>query len=301
MDLNSLKYFIAVYEEKGVSNAAIQLGVTPSAVSQNISKLNEYYNEVLFIRSGSHLVPTSKGVSLYESIKPHIEAITTESIALRNPRKSKRVISYFSHKDGDILFYPQLLEKISNSNFDVSLNNRANYVHKDDWVDELVLRKADFLISTHTVEHRGFENILLFEEELVAVCRKGHLKEKLMNDQSCFLEQDFIAWSTSKDQPFVLDSLYAGDIENRNIVYSSDSLLTTLYMVSKSELVCVVPKYHAQLLEQELKLSIFPLPFEESLSIPVYLSYRKIPKKDIVLNWVIKQIQEIVQNKSSII
>lgn len=65
MDLNSLKYFIAVYEERGVSNAAKQLGITPSAVSQNISKLNEFYNEVLFVLA----IPLSRPVKVRAFIK----------------------------------------------------------------------------------------------------------------------------------------------------------------------------------------------------------------------------------------
>ncbi|WP_373958706.1 LysR family transcriptional regulator [Vibrio gigantis] len=294
MDLNSLKYFIAVYEERGVSNAAKQLGITPSAVSQNISKLNEFYNEVLFVRSGNTLVPTSKGESLYQAVKPHVDAIAAESTALRNPRKSKRVIAYFGHKDGDILFYPQLLNAISHSNFDLSLTNRANFVAQDEWLDELRLRKADFMISTQPVELSGFENILLFKDELVAVCSETHPKRDAMLNESQFLELDFIAWNTQREQPFILDSLYSGNVENRNIVYTSDSLLTSLYMVSKSELVCVVTKRHAEMLKQELNLSIYSLPFSEQLSIPVYLSYRKVPKSDVVLHWVLNQIKAII-------
>ena len=294
MDLNSLKYFIAVYEERGVSNAAKQLGITPSAVSQNISKLNEFYNEVLFVRSGNTLVPTSKGESLYQAVKPHVDAIAAESTALRNPRKSKRVITYFGHKDGDILFFPQLLNAISHSNFDLSLTNRANFVAQDEWLDELRLRKVDFMISTQPVELSGFENTLLFEDELVAVCSENHPKRDAMLDESRFLELDFIAWNTQREQPFILDSLYSGNVENRNIVYTSDSLLTSLYMVSKSELVCVVTKRHAEMLRKELNLSIHSLPFTEQLSIPVYLSYRKVPKSDVVLHWVLNQIKAII-------
>ncbi|CAH0530183.1 LysR family transcriptional regulator [Vibrio hippocampi] len=287
------KYFIAVIEEQGVSNAAKALGVTPSAVSQNIAKLNEFYNDVLFVRVGTSLVATTNGMNLYRSVKPAVEELSSQAKAHKNPTKSKRTISFLSHKDVDLLFYPQLLERVSQSGFDISLLNTTTSVNEELWFDELVQRKADFILSTQPMQFTGYESTVLLKQEPVSVCRTDHPYKEKLTDEQGFFELDFIAYTTRQNHKRLFQNMLKNQPDTRNIVYQSDSMLTSLYMVSKSDLVCLAFTHHAEKFKQALGLSILPLPFKERVEVPIYLSYRKNIPTDTALKWVIEQLEQI--------
>ncbi len=287
------KYFIAVIEEKGVSNAAKVLGVTPSAVSQNISKLSDFYNDVLFTRSGVTLVPTTNGLNLYHAIKPAVEELSTQAIALKNPAKSKRTISLLSHKDVDLLFYTQLLNRIADSQFDISVVNISSGNNEELWVDELVQRKADFIISSQPIHFQGYENELLLKEEIVSVCSEDNPLGHMLDDEEGFFDLDYIAYTTRRNRQRMFNAVLKDRKDTRNIVYQCDSMLTSLYMVSNSGLVCMALRHHASQFKDALSLSLHPLPFKEKVEIPIFLSHRKVNSNDTALKWVLNQVKDI--------
>ncbi|MFA0255448.1 LysR family transcriptional regulator [Vibrio breoganii] len=75
IDLNLLKVFVTVYQEKSLKRAAERLFVTTPAVSQNIKKLKEALNEELFVLSHRQFVPTPYSDDLYAKVFPLLEGI----------------------------------------------------------------------------------------------------------------------------------------------------------------------------------------------------------------------------------
>ena len=58
VDLNLIRLFVAVYEEKSATRAGLRLDQTQSAVSFSLTKLRHLYNDPLFVRTGRGLSPT---------------------------------------------------------------------------------------------------------------------------------------------------------------------------------------------------------------------------------------------------
>jgi len=78
---NLYKYFIAVYETRNINRCAETLGVSPSAVSQNIKELSNQLGVSLFSTGRHGAEPTSDAGRIYLSIKKaseHISKIETE-------------------------------------------------------------------------------------------------------------------------------------------------------------------------------------------------------------------------------
>ncbi|MCP3901146.1 MAG: LysR family transcriptional regulator [Desulfobacteraceae bacterium] len=71
-DFNRLKFFYYIFSLKSVAAAANELNLTSSAVSQNLSKLEEELKVHLFTRLHKKLVPTSAGEQLFNIIEPFI-------------------------------------------------------------------------------------------------------------------------------------------------------------------------------------------------------------------------------------
>lgn len=58
LDLNLLKVFEAVFQERNLTRAAEVLALTPSAVSHALRRLREHLGDALFCREGHEMVPT---------------------------------------------------------------------------------------------------------------------------------------------------------------------------------------------------------------------------------------------------
>ncbi|GEM77804.1 LysR family transcriptional regulator [Vibrio superstes] len=76
IDLNLLKVFATVYQEKSLSRAGEKLFVTTPAVSQNIKKLKESLGEELFVLSNRQFIPTPYSDDLYRKVQPLLDGIS---------------------------------------------------------------------------------------------------------------------------------------------------------------------------------------------------------------------------------
>ncbi len=84
-DFNRLKVFYFVFLQTSVAGAARELNISPSAVSQRLTRLEEELNTLLFIRLHKKLVPTLAGQELFDIIQPFVKQLDygTESIISR--------------------------------------------------------------------------------------------------------------------------------------------------------------------------------------------------------------------------
>lgn len=69
-DLNRLQVFRHVFERLSITAAAEALCLTPSAVSQQVKRLEEELGAPLFVRLHKRLVPTAEGQRLFALVQP---------------------------------------------------------------------------------------------------------------------------------------------------------------------------------------------------------------------------------------
>lgn len=75
-DLNALKIFVSVYENKGIENASKKLFLTQPAVSIAIKKLEKKLGGQLFTRLPKGITPTSEGEKFYIYCKNALNQIS---------------------------------------------------------------------------------------------------------------------------------------------------------------------------------------------------------------------------------
>ena len=81
-DLNGMAVFVAVAEAKGFTAAARQLGVSASAVSQSVRKLEAQLGLTLLQRSTRSLRLTEAGEQLYSTVAPALAHVRSAVAAL---------------------------------------------------------------------------------------------------------------------------------------------------------------------------------------------------------------------------
>lgn len=87
MELRSLQYFVAMYEEGSVSRAARRLNIVQPAMSHQLANLEDELGHPLFQRTPKGLIPTNAEHEAYRLFLPilrSVEAARQELSASRN-------------------------------------------------------------------------------------------------------------------------------------------------------------------------------------------------------------------------
>ena len=77
LDLNLLRTFLIVYQEKNTRKAAERLFVSQPAVSQALQKLRHHFSDDLFVKVHGGLQATAFSEQLANEITPHLDGLMT--------------------------------------------------------------------------------------------------------------------------------------------------------------------------------------------------------------------------------
>lgn len=95
-DLNAMAVFVAVADARGFRAASERLGVTASAVSQTLRRLEDQLGVVLLRRTTRSVQLTEAGERLYASVRPALEQVRTAVAAMgelsEQPRGTLRLV-----------------------------------------------------------------------------------------------------------------------------------------------------------------------------------------------------------------
>ncbi|MFN4923644.1 LysR family transcriptional regulator [Bradyrhizobium sp.] len=86
MDMGGLAIFLAVAEERSFTRAAAKLGVSPSALSHAIRRLEQRMDVRLLTRTTRSVAPTEAGERLMETVAPAFDEIDARIAALTELR-----------------------------------------------------------------------------------------------------------------------------------------------------------------------------------------------------------------------
>jgi len=91
LDLNLLRVFDALMEERSVTRAAARLGVTPSAVSHALNRLRYLLSDELFLRGPSGIRPTPRAAEIAPSVRQGLLQLQLALVATEfDPAKTER-------------------------------------------------------------------------------------------------------------------------------------------------------------------------------------------------------------------
>lgn len=203
VDFNRLKIFYYIYTLETLAAAADYLHLTPSAISQQLSKLEKELGVQLFVRQHKKLIPSSEAGILVARLEPFVKGlevdlkVLTESKTevcghLRIGSPTEFGISHFSRMIASFQKeYPQVT-------FSIFLENTATLLAmlKRGEIDFAV---ADLFSTKHISPRdlRPFAIESLLDEHFVLACSKRYYQKKIGDKKLSFsllAEQKFIAY-----------------------------------------------------------------------------------------------------------
>jgi len=260
LDLNLLLTLEALLAEQNVTKAAARLHLSQPAVSAQLNRLRDMFDDPLLIPARRGMTPTAKALELIIPVRESLE-------------KLRQTLQ--SHKD----FYPQRAEltvNIACTDYTqaaivmplvLALRQQAPGVriaachyNPAQFEQQLASGELDIAIASHDAAKSHLRSCHLFDETYVLIGRRDHpaLQENLSIEEFVQLEHVIVSPSGGSFTTPIDDAL-ATFGHKRNVVMSAATFLFVPQIVSVSDLVALVPRRLLQV-KSEL-LSVIELPW----------------------------------------
>jgi len=168
LDLNLLRVFDAVMEERSVLRASQKICVSQSAVSHSLARLREMLDDELFIRTTTGMQPTARAVAMAGMVR---EALKSLEAAIELPRfepaTCSRKFTIAANDFTTMVLARRLLHvlKADAPHIDIAIKP----VTRIDLAEQIDLGRIDAAIGTFQATPARFKSSLLFEYDDVFI------------------------------------------------------------------------------------------------------------------------------------
>ena len=180
-DLNLFVILNAIYTEGILTKAAEVVGITQPAVSNALSRLREKFNDDLFVRTGSGMVPTQKTENMILDVQSALTLIqkSVNEPDTFEPRSSERnfKLSLGDVSEGRVL--PFIMKEIYKDAPNISVGSFA--YARSDQVHALSTNNLDFVVDPIIPATDEVSSTKVFEDDFVVMHREDHDISKLKN------------------------------------------------------------------------------------------------------------------------
>jgi len=180
-DLNLFVIMNSIYTEGSLTKAAEVVGITQPAVSNALSRLREKFDDDLFVRTGSGMVPTQKTENIIKDIQNALQLMqkSVNEPDEFNPTTSQKTfrISLGDINEGRILAI--LMEKIEKQAPNIKLE--CYYSARDQVPHALATNELSFAVDPFIPNSKDTNSIKVFSDQFVIAHRADHPIAKVTN------------------------------------------------------------------------------------------------------------------------
>ena len=168
LDLNLLVALDALLTERSITKAAERLNLSPSATSNALARLRDYFDDELLVQVGRRMEPTPRAQALAESVRDVLVRVdaTIASQPAFEPSKTDRVFRIFVSDYTQMVFVPHVMalagEARCSARFDFlpQVSNPGRSLERGE--ADLLIIPRDFMSPDHPQE-------TLYSEDFVCV------------------------------------------------------------------------------------------------------------------------------------
>lgn len=260
LDLNLLRVFDTLMDEKNVSRAAEKLSVSQPAVSGMMTRLRHSLDDQLFIRSQHGIVPTIRAQELSGPIKRLLRELNAVlEPTLFEPQTAELTLSIaatdYSLRAIVEPFLLTLREQAPNIKVSV------RWINENELFEQMERGIIDLALTTPEASPLDLRAKNLFDETYVCVLRDGHplLEDNTLTlEQFCSIDHAIVSYVGGAFEGMT-DQVLRSLGKQRRVVLSVPSFLSLVSILKTSDLCAVVPK---RLITNVEGLTTVNLPFE---------------------------------------
>ena len=279
LDLNLLKVFDAVMEERSVLRASQKVALSQSAVSHSLARLREMLEDELFVRTAAGMQPTARALTMAPQIREALRALEAAvELPTFVPATSTRQFTLAANDFTTMMLASPLLKILVREAPAVDITIKP--VTRIDLAEQIDLGRIDVAIGVFSVPPSRFRTSLLFEYDDVLIV--GGKRKLGRLDKAKLARQPLVVVSFGGEQEGAIDgfiserglarrsemydraalerALSASDHPPR-IAVSLPHFLALPALLVDSELAAIVPRPLARALEQTHGTTTYELPY----------------------------------------
>ena len=198
-DLNLFVIMNSIYTEGSLTKAAEVVGITQPAVSNALSRLREKFDDELFVRTGSGMIPTQKTENIIKDIQNALQLMqkSVNEPDEFKPESSQRTfrISLGDVNEGRVLAI--LMGKIEKQA--PNINIESYYSARDQVPHALATNELSFAVDPFIPNSKDTNSMKVFSDKFVIAHRANHPVAKISNlDLDQILKLKYINISNRK-------------------------------------------------------------------------------------------------------
>lgn len=241
-DLNLLVIFECIYQHLSISKAAETLFITPSAVSQSLQRLRTQFNDPLFIRSGKGITPTVTGINLHHHLEQNLNSLEQTINIMHNSSLKKKFIIYSPQMATNLNLYEMVHSLREGSDIDIEIEHHDILMSAETAENILSYRKADLVFTIVPVHNRSIVCTPVKTLEGVLVRNSNHPRIDDSSTVEQLLKEKFTLLLTEEQGMKEYQSQTNQLLANRDIGFSSDSLISIVNVISHTDIIGIIPR-----------------------------------------------------------
>ena len=259
IDLNLLLTLEALLAEQNVTKAAVRLHLSQPAVSAQLNRLRDLFDDPLLIPARRGMTPTAKALELIIPVRESLEQLrhTLQSHKDFHPERANLTVTISCTDYTQAAIVMPLVLALRQQAPGVRIAVRA--YNPAQFEQQLASGEVDIAIASQDDSKPHLRSYHLFDEIYVLIGRRDHpaLKENLTIEE--FVELEHVVVSpTGGNFTTPVDDALATFGHKRNVVMSAATFMFVPQIVSVSDLVALVPRRLLLTQPQELRVTELP-------------------------------------------
>jgi len=284
LDLNFLRVFDALMQERSVRGAATRIGISSSAISHSLAKMRGQFGDELFVRTGAGMQPTSRALAMAENTR---EALVRVELAVSAtgfvPLQSDRQFVIAANDYLSTMLLPRIGAQTRSIAPNIEFIIRPGT--RIDLAEQIDLGRIDIAIAGFGLVPRRYDSVKLFcDRDLLVSCKNHPLVGKRI-EVSDLVEFPLLAVSLGGQEEGAKEGFISErGLARRTEMFDRAALVTALSEIGKqarfalilphflampdilteSRLLGIVPAALAAHFEQTRQLAIHELPYADT-------------------------------------
>ncbi|MDB5968214.1 MAG: LysR family transcriptional regulator [Hydrocarboniphaga sp.] len=263
IDLNLLVTLEALLVEQNVTKAANRLHLSQPAVSAQLSRLRDVFDDSLLIPAQRGMTPTAKALELLEPLRHALDQVRAAVVQHSNfdPERAHLTVAIACTDYLQAALVQPLVLSLRRQAPGVRVALRTLDIPHLEM--QMARGEVDLALMTPSAAAPSLRTRHLFDERYVLIGRQGHpkLRRNITVEQFARLEHVIVSLRGGEFSTPVDDALAVLGYK-RNVVLSASSFLLLLEMVTHSDFVALVPQRLVRDRSSQLKIVECPFPVE---------------------------------------
>lgn len=304
LDLNLLRVFDVVMQERSLTRAAERLSLTQPAVSNAIRRLKDSLKDDLFVRAGQGIEPTARALELWSAVHQALldlgDAIEPESFTAA---QSEQVFHLGMIDATAARLLPPLAQiqarEAPNIQLHVSalLSRDPRTLLDEGEIDVAVgyfpSVQADLTARAQSDATVQYESRLLYQREYVCAMRNDHpLAQDEMSLEDFCAARHLVVSLSGRPYGFI-DEALSGLGLTRRVSMTVNQYYTAAHIVAQTDLLTALPRKFAATAEMAKSLEIRELPLPVA-PVSVHVLWLRGSRHPAAIAWLLDALQRSV-------